>query len=115
MPKSSSEQFVESFLSQAVGESKSQEALGKLRFQTMLLDPPHKAPKLSSSSAHPRPHKLTTREKRKLRLHDIPHEQQRYEDFTPLHQLWLGYMEDLLQLKTTPTCPSPSSSSSAKK
>ena len=81
----------------------------KLRFQTILLDSPQKAPK-PSSSAHPRPRKLTTREKRKMGLHDIPPEEQRYENFLPLHQLWLGYMENLLQVITPAAADSSSSS-----
>ena len=85
-----------SFLSQEVGGCKSQDALlSKLRYQTVLLDAPHRHPNPSSRR---RPQRLTSKQKRQL--HSIPPEQQRYEDFLPLHQLWLGYMEELLQLKS---------------
>ena len=101
---------MENFLNESVGDQKSLDSLTeKLRYQTVLLDPAHKPPK-PVCSTHPRPRALSTREKRKLRLHDIPPEKQRYDDFLPLHQLWLGYMDELLQVKTAT-----SSSSAAKR
>lgn len=98
VPRSSAPDFVKSFLEHQVGSSKSHETLlDKLRYQTVLLDPSHKHPKPSQPS---RPRRLSSREKKKLKLHEIPPEQQNYEDFLPLHHLWLGYMEEVLQLKT---------------
>nr|XP_054773145.1 ribonuclease P protein subunit p29-like [Lytechinus pictus] len=38
--------------------------------------------------------RLSYREKQKLKLFDIPEDQQRYELFEPLHQLWLDYMRE---------------------
>ncbi|OXB83993.1 UNVERIFIED_CONTAM: hypothetical protein H355_015504 [Colinus virginianus] len=38
---------------------------------------------------------LTARERRELRLFDIQPEQQRYEIFLPLHELWKQYIRDL--------------------
>ena len=87
---------MESFVRNLASNPKSHDELvKKLRLQAILLDPAHKHPK------PPRPnraHKLSSREKRKLELHKIPPEQQCYQDFLPLHRLWVGYMEELLQL-----------------
>lgn len=97
IPKSSQQRFVEAFLENQVGDSRSHEGLlDKLRLQAVLLDPAHKHRKPSRSNKSQR---LSTREKRKLKLHEIPPDKQHYQDFLPLHQLWLGYMEEVLQLK----------------
>ncbi len=97
MPRSSEQEFLRSFIERQVGDAKAHDVLlDKLRVQTMLLDPAHKHPKPPGPN---RSHRLSTREKRRLKLHEIPPEQQRYEDFLTLHHLWLGYMEEVLQLK----------------
>lgn len=70
--------------------------MGQLRVQTMLLNPPYKAPKMAAS--HRPPKKLTARQKREMKIYEIPKEKQVYELYLPLHELWLSYMEDLLQL-----------------
>ena len=70
--------------------------LGQLRVQTMLLDPPYKAPKVVQS--HRPPKRLSAKKKRKLKLHEVPKEKQVYELYVPLHELWLKYMEDVLQV-----------------
>lgn len=88
---------MESFIDQEVGERKTQDNLmGKLRLQVVLLDPPHRHPKTPGSR---KPQRLSSREKKRLKLHQIPREGHCYEDFLPLHELWLGYMEELLQLR----------------
>jgi ribonuclease P protein subunit POP4 len=48
------------------------------------------------SKQKPRP--LSAAEKRKLCLHEIPKEQQKYAIYEPLHNLWLGYMREILGL-----------------
>lgn len=100
MAKPSSEQFIESFISSRVGDrnKRSGDLMGKLHLQTMLLDPPVKHPRPSHRN---QPRRLSAREKKRLKLHELPRDQQQYEDFLPLHALWLGYMEDLLQLTST--------------
>lgn len=40
--------------------------------------------------------KLTAREKRRLKVYDIPKEAHQYKLFEPLSQLWQGYMSKLL-------------------
>ena len=73
--------------------------MGQLRLQTMLLNPVYKAPKMATS--HRQVKKLTARQKREMKVHDIHKEKQDYSVYLPLHELWLGYMNDLLQLGTS--------------
>ncbi|KAF1924288.1 RNase P/MRP, p29 subunit [Didymella exigua CBS 183.55] len=44
----------------------------------------------------PRP--LSAAQKRRLGLNEIPKEQQKYAIYVPLHELWLGYMREILGL-----------------
>ncbi|KAI7899787.1 Rof/RNase P-like protein [Cokeromyces recurvatus] len=46
---------------------------------------------------HKRDHKLTAKEKRKLKVYEIPKDAHQYKLFEPLSQLWQGYMSKLLQ------------------
>lgn len=46
------------------------------------------------SKNKPRP--LSAAQKRKLCLNEIPKEQQKYAIYEPLHQLWAGYMREVL-------------------
>ena len=43
---------------------------------------------------------LTSKEKRDLGLHRLPKKGLKYSSFESLHQLWLGYMTELLDLQT---------------
>jgi ribonuclease P protein subunit POP4 len=43
-----------------------------------------------------RPKPLSTRERRKLGLYDIPRDGQKYDIYEPLHNLWLGYVREVL-------------------
>ncbi|KAH7394953.1 Rof/RNase P-like protein [Phaeosphaeria sp. MPI-PUGE-AT-0046c] len=43
-----------------------------------------------------KPRPLSAAEKRKLCLNEIPKDQQRYAIYKPLHDLWLGYMREVL-------------------
>ena len=69
--------------------------LGQLRVQAMLLNPPYKTPKVTTPYRPPK--KLSSRQKREMKIYEIPKEQQVYELYLPLHELWLSYMSDLLQ------------------
>ncbi|KAK3085870.1 hypothetical protein FSP39_009857 [Pinctada imbricata] len=42
--------------------------------------------------------KLTAKEKRKLKLFEIEKEDQKYEDYLPMHELWLAYMRKTMGL-----------------
>lgn len=46
-----------------------------------------------------KPKPLSAKEKRMLGIYDIPKEDQKYEVFVPLHQLWVGYMWEILDIK----------------
>ncbi|GAB1318627.1 Ribonuclease P protein subunit [Madurella fahalii] len=43
-----------------------------------------------------KPKPLSASQRRKLGLYDVPREGQKYALFEPLHQLWLGYMREIL-------------------
>ncbi|KAF2873432.1 Rof/RNase P-like protein [Massariosphaeria phaeospora] len=45
-----------------------------------------------------KPRPLSAKKKRQLALLEIPKEQQKYKIYEPLHELWLGYMRDVLGL-----------------
>lgn len=92
----SSERFVEGFLSSCVEEKRvSGGLMTQLRVQTMLLDPAYKAPRAVPS--HRPPRRLSSKKKKELKLHSIPHKEQKYELYLPLHELWVSYIEELLQ------------------
>jgi ribonuclease P protein subunit POP4 len=93
----SPEQFIEAFLSSRVDSRKMKGGLlGQLRLQTMLLNPPYKTPKVTTPYRPPK--KLSSRRKREMKIYEIPKEKQVYELYLPLHELWLSYMRDLLQV-----------------
>ena len=70
------ERFVQGFLEARVGHKKLKGGLlGKLRVQTMLLDPTYKAPKVVTP--HRPPKKLSARTKRAMKLYEIPKEKQK--------------------------------------
>lgn len=48
---------------------------------------------------HQRPQPLSAREKRSSGLYDLPKEECRYSIFKGLHALWVGYMQEILDLK----------------
>lgn len=43
-----------------------------------------------------KPKPLSAKERRKLGLYDIPRDSQKYATFLPLHNLWLGYVREVL-------------------
>lgn len=43
-----------------------------------------------------KPKPLSAKQRRRLGLHDIPREGQKYATFVPLHNLWLGYVREIL-------------------
>lgn len=48
---------------------------------------------------HQKPRPLSAREKRTSGLHDLPKDECKYAIFKGLHELWVGYMHELLDLK----------------
>ena len=59
----------------------------------------HQKQKAQRKSKKPKP--LSAKQKRKLCLYDIPKSQQKYAIYEPLHELWCGYMREVLGLKRT--------------
>ena len=51
---------------------------------------------LASRRKSQRPKPLTAREKRKLQIYEVPRECQQYEIYVPLHNLWIGYIQEVL-------------------
>jgi ribonuclease P protein subunit POP4 len=43
-----------------------------------------------------KPKPLTASERRRLGLYDVPRDRQKYTLFEPLHELWLGYIREIL-------------------
>ncbi|KAI0131787.1 Rof/RNase P-like protein [Xylariales sp. AK1849] len=43
-----------------------------------------------------KPKPLSSRQRRKLGLHDVPKEGQKYDIFEPLNRLWIGYVREIL-------------------
>ncbi|KAI3397459.1 hypothetical protein diail_10790 [Diaporthe ilicicola] len=43
-----------------------------------------------------KPKPLSAKQRRKLGLHDVPRDGQKYATFLPLHNLWLGYVREVL-------------------
>ncbi|GAB5589555.1 RNase P/RNase MRP complex subunit [Umbelopsis nana] len=46
--------------------------------------------------------RITSREKRQLGIYTIPAHCHKYDLFVPLHQLWLGYIDELLASNASP-------------
>jgi ribonuclease P protein subunit POP4 len=79
----------------------------KIQYKTVLGPPNHvpnareerrrarvRKEKQRSKALRPKP--LSSRQRRKLCLYDVPREGQKYETFEPLHRLWLGYIREAL-------------------
>jgi ribonuclease P protein subunit POP4 len=47
-----------------------------------------------------KPRPLTAKEQRELGLYRIPPQQHRWEIFEPLHRMWLGYVHEVLGIKS---------------
>ncbi|KAJ5932215.1 hypothetical protein N7516_006704 [Penicillium verrucosum] len=48
---------------------------------------------------HQKPQPLSAREKRQSGLYDLPKEECKYAIFKGLHELWVGYMQEILDVK----------------
>ncbi|KAI9851930.1 MAG: hypothetical protein M1838_002368 [Thelocarpon superellum] len=54
------------------------------------------------SAAQPRPKPLSAREKRELKIYEIPKEARKYAIYEPLHRLWVGYIQEMLGERCMP-------------
>ncbi|XP_033625501.1 ribonuclease P protein subunit p29-like [Asterias rubens] len=94
VPKDSKD-FVNSFLKAAAPKGRSEEIEKFSSRKEMVMDALNK----KKRSKRKRSKKaLSTKQKKQLNMNDIPPEQQKYEMYEPLHQLWLDYIRDSLQL-----------------
>lgn len=53
--------------------------------------------KLSLRKKKLKPKPLSSREKRALCLYDVPREAQKYALYAPLHKMWVGYIQEVLE------------------
>ena len=56
-----------------------------------------RAEEKSRKNRTPKP--LSAKQKRILGVYDIPKEQQKYELYVPLNKMWIGYMQEILDMK----------------
>ncbi|CAL5870617.1 uncharacterized protein PFLUO_LOCUS4856 [Penicillium psychrofluorescens] len=63
----------------------------------------HRLRKKEHFLRHQRPRPLSAREKRSSGIYDLPREECKYAIFRELHALWTGYMQDLLDLRSSAT------------
>ncbi len=83
------DKFIEAFLSNRVEPLKLKTGLiPQLKMQTMLLDKAYKSPKIVNS--HRPIKRLSTREKRRLKIYDVPKKKQTYGyNSNVIKRLWL--------------------------
>ncbi|XP_022092122.1 ribonuclease P protein subunit p29-like [Acanthaster planci] len=97
VPKDPKE-FVTSFL-RAVTPRRRDEQLEKLSSRKEMVMDAIKSRRKSERRRGRKKKALSSIQKKQLNMKDIPPELQKYEMYEPLHQLWLDYMRDSLQLK----------------
>ncbi|XP_067327228.1 ribonuclease P protein subunit p29 [Anolis sagrei] len=86
------EAFVKAFLKRSL-PGKSDEAIEEhLTYKAVVLEHFHKRRKRQKKK---RGKGLSAKERREMRLFEIKPEQQKYEIFVPLHELWKQYIRDL--------------------
>lgn len=95
--RAAAEEEVELLIKEHVHENK-YDVIKDLFRRRVMLNPHYKHPK--QPPAHTFPKRLSNKAKKKLGLLRIPSGEHSYSDFLPLHELWLGYMEQLLQIRS---------------
>lgn len=51
-----------------------------------------------------KPKPLSAKEKRKTGIYDVPDDAKKHESYKPLHQMWVGYMWEILGMKEGEPC-----------
>jgi len=98
--KSSAEGAIRSYIVDTAGSrklNKKEDFMSTLPFHQISMEGQYRPPRQPSS--HKLSKKLSNRTKKKLELFQVPSGGYKYEDFLPLHELWMGYMKDILQVK----------------
>lgn len=101
----------QSLLSRAHSPSTAERIYGeKIQHRSIFLRPTSPPPQVTARQARRKererklkerkkalkPKPLSAKQRRELGLHDIPREGQKYATFMPLHNLWLGYVREIL-------------------
>lgn len=101
----------QSLLSRAHSPSSAERIYGeKIQHRPIFLRPTSPPPQVTARQARRKererkakdrkkvlkPKPLSAKQRRKLGLHDIPRKGQKYTTFVPLHNLWLGYVREIL-------------------
>ncbi|ESO81963.1 hypothetical protein LOTGIDRAFT_198435 [Lottia gigantea] len=90
--------FLKNFLKQTVHSDKKKEKNVPLEHLTVVSEVIENPPKKRKVEKGPRKHRktMTHKERKKMKLFDIKKEDQIYEKYIPLHNLWKDYISDLL-------------------
>ncbi len=89
-------ELVNAFLTEHAPEGRLKDGLlDTLKNRVFFLDNVDSHKKKRYNLKRSRRHKLTSKEKKKLKLFQIPKEQ-KYESFVPLYYLWKDYMKDVI-------------------
>lgn len=92
--RSKAEAFTEAFLKRSIQQPSKHDLKSMLTHKAVILGY-NKTKKERPKGSSRRAKGLNARQKREMKLFDIKPEQQRYELFLPLHQLWRSYIIDL--------------------
>ena len=71
--------------------------MSTLPFHQVSMEGKYRPPRQPPS--HTLSKRLSNRAKKRLGLLQVASEGYKYKDFLPLHELWMGYMSDVLQVK----------------
>ena len=75
-----------------------EDVVNNLVHRRLLLNPSYKHPK--QPPAHTFPKRLSNKAKKKLGLLPVTSGEHSFTDFLCLHELWLGYVKQLLQIRS---------------
>ncbi|CAO3581474.1 unnamed protein product [Absidia cylindrospora] len=87
---------VKSFVGEFITDSTAAESTMK-QMRPIFLHGISMTAKKEKPKRHPRNRPLNARERRELKVYDLNPAAIKYNNFVPLHQLWEGYMKDLLE------------------
>ncbi|XP_063169023.1 ribonuclease P protein subunit p29 [Candoia aspera] len=86
------EAFVKAFLKRSMPQKSEEDIEKHLNRKAVVLEHPHQR---RTRQRNKKRKGLSAKQRREMRLFEIPPEQQRYEIFIPLHELWKQYIRDL--------------------
>ncbi|KAM6430204.1 ribonuclease P protein subunit p29 [Liasis olivaceus] len=86
------EAFVKAFLKRTMPQKSEEDIEKHLNRKAVVLEHPHRR---RTRQRNKKRKGLSAKQRREMRLFEITPEQQRYEIFIPLHELWKQYIRDL--------------------